>query len=90
MTFKIMATVAAVIIAAAANCGCSGVPSGTYGASGPVAAGPVAVGRVSYAATSPAVTVPGERVVGADPDANVRFDLNRNAGFYLHGGGSGN
>jgi len=84
MTFKIIATVPAVILAAAVNCGCSAIPSGlqaqsTYGASGPIA--PT---RVSYA-TSPTVEVPGERVVGADPDANVRFDLNRNAGFYLHG-----
>jgi len=88
MTFKIMATVPAVIIAAAANCGCSAIPSGlqaqsTYGASVQVAPAPV-----SYAATSPTVEVPGERVVGADPDANVRFDLIRNAGFHLHGSGS--
>jgi len=32
------------------------------------------------------VEVPGERVVGTDPDANVRLDLARNAGFHLHGG----
>jgi len=38
------------------------------------------------AATSPTVEVPGERVVGTDPDANVRLDLARNAGFHLHGG----
>ncbi len=45
---------------------------------------------VPYAATAPTVEVPGERVVGADPDVNVRFDLNRNANSHLHGGGSSN
>ena len=85
MTFKIMATVVAVIIAAGANCGCSAVPSGLQAQSAYDASGRVAPGRVSYAATSPTVTVPGERVIGADPDVNVRFDLSRNADFYLHG-----
>ncbi len=52
MSFKIMATVTAVIITAGANCGCSAVPSwvqaqNTYDASGRVA--PV---RVPYAASS--------------------------------------
>ena len=80
MTFKVMTTIAAVAMAAGANCGCSAVPSAlqaqnAYGS----------VGR-PYAATSPIVQIPGERVVGADPDANVRFDLNRDAGFHLHGG----
>jgi hypothetical protein len=87
MTCKIMATVAIVIMAAGANCGCSAVPSGTFGQ---VASGRAAPARVSYAATSPTVAVPGERVVGADPDANVRFDLLRNADFYLHGHGGAN
>jgi hypothetical protein len=32
------------------------------------------------------VEIPGERVIGADPDANVRFDLTRDAGIHLHGG----
>ena len=87
MTCKIMATVSILIMAAGANCGCSSVPPG---ASGQVASGRAAPARVSYAATSPTVGVPGERVVGADPDANVRFDLLRNADFYLHGHGGGN
>jgi hypothetical protein len=30
--------------------------------------------------------MPGERTIGADPDVNVRFDLNRNADLHLHGG----
>jgi hypothetical protein len=82
MTFKVMTTVAAVAVAAAANCGCSAVPpalqaQGAYGSVG----GP-------YAATSPIVQIPGERVVGADPDVNVRYELNRDAGFHLHGGSS--
>jgi len=80
MTFRMMATVAAVIMAAGAHCGCSAVPSSVLGASGQVAPA-----RVSYVATSPTVEVPGERVVGADPDANVRLDLARNASFHLHG-----
>ena len=85
MTFKVMTTIAAVAMAAGANCGCSAVPSalqaqGAYGSvGGATAARP-------YAATSPIVQIPGERAVGADPDANVRFDLNRDAGFHLHGG----
>jgi hypothetical protein len=83
MTFKIMATVGAVIMAAAANCGCSAIPPNAYGAASPVTAG-----RVSHAATSPIVGIPGDGVVGADPDVNVRFELNRNAGFHLHPGGS--
>ena len=88
MTYKIMVTVATVIMAAGANCGCSAVPSG---ASGQSASGRAVPARAWYtAATSPAVVVPGERVVGADPDPNVRFDLYRNADFHLHGTGSNN
>jgi hypothetical protein len=79
MKFKIMAAAVAVIVVAAANCGCSAVPPGLQ------ASGQVTPGRVSYGATSSAVIAPGERVVGADPDANVRFDLYRNADFHLHG-----
>jgi hypothetical protein len=82
MTFKIMATAAAVTMAAAANCGCSSVPPNSYGASGQAAPG-----RVSYVATSPTVAIPGDGIVGADPDLNVRFDLNRDAGYHLHPGG---
>jgi len=93
MTFKITATVSALILAAAVNCGCSAIPSvlqtqNTYNASGQVTPAQAVPARVSYAATSPTVEVPGERVVGADPDANVRFDLIRNAGVYLHGSGN--
>ena len=85
MAFKIIATVVAVIVAAAANCGCSAVPPGVQ------ASGQVTPGRVSYGATSSAVIAPGERVfVGADPDANVRYDLYRNADFHLHGPSSSN
>lgn len=88
MTFKIMATIAAVSLAAAANCGCSAVPSSVYGASGQLAPGQVAPAR-AYAVTSPAVEIPGEqRVVGADPDGNVRFELYRNANSHLHPSGS--
>lgn len=87
MTFKVMATIAAVALTAGANCGCSAVSpalqaQGAYGS----------VGRATaarpYAAASPIVEIPGERVVGADPDVNVRYELNRDAGFHLHGGGS--
>ena len=86
MTCKVMVTAATVIMAAAANCGCSAVPSG---ASGQLASGRVAPAGGWYtAATSPAVVVPGERVVGADPDRNVRWDLGRNSDFHLHGSGS--
>jgi len=44
MAFRIVATVAAVIMAAAANCGCSAVSSSVYGASGQVAPGRVPAG----------------------------------------------
>jgi hypothetical protein len=82
MTFKVMTTIAAVAMAAGANCGCSAVPpalqaQNAYGSAGR-----------PYAATSPTVQIPGERVIGADPDVNVRYELNRDAGFHLHGGGS--
>lgn len=92
MTFKMMATVAAVVMAAGANCGCSAVPpalqaSNAYNSVG--SAGRVPSARAAYTATSPTVEVAGERVIGADPDPNVRFDLTRNANFHLHGG-SGN
>jgi hypothetical protein len=88
MTFKMMATVAAVAMAAGANCGCSAVPSGlqaqnTYGA-----AGRAAPARGAAYATSPTVEIPGERVIGADPDANVRLELTRDAAFHLHGSGN--
>jgi hypothetical protein len=83
MTFKIMATVGSVIMAAAANSACSSVPPNAYGASGQTAHG-----RVPYVATSPTVSIPGDGIVGADPDLNVRYELNRNAGFHLHPGGS--
>ena len=86
MTFKMMVAIAAVAMAAGATCGCSAVPPGAQGAYGSI--GRATAGRPAFAATSPAVHVPGERVVGADPDPNVRFDLNRDADFYLHGGGS--
>jgi hypothetical protein len=45
MTFKIMAAAVAVIVVAAANCGCSAVPPGLQ------ASGQVTPGRVSYAAS---------------------------------------
>lgn len=79
MTFKIMAAAVAVIVVAAANCGCSAVPPGLQ------ASGQATPGRVAYGATSAAVIAPEGRVAGADPDANVRFDLYRNADFHLHG-----
>jgi hypothetical protein len=84
---KMMVTVATVIVAAGATCGCSSVPSG---ASGQLTSGRAAPAGAWYTtATSPAVVVPGEqRVVGADPDPNVRLDLNRNSTFHLHGGGN--
>jgi len=73
MSFKIMATITVVIMAAGANCGCSTVPSwgqaqNSYGAS------QAALRRVPYAPTAPTVEVPGERVVGADPDVDVWFE----------------
>lgn len=87
MTFKMMATIALMAVAAGANCGCSAVSPALQGQNAYGAAGRVAPSRTAYAA-SPTVDVPGERVVGADPDVNVRFDLNRNANFHLHGSGN--
>ena len=87
MMFKMMATIAAVGMAAGATGGCSAVTPGAQGAYGSSAR--ATAGRAAFVGTSPAVQVPGERVVGADPDPNVRFDLNRNAYFHLHGGGNG-
>jgi hypothetical protein len=86
MTFKIIATVVVVAIAAGASCGCSTLPPGFQAQNAFGSAGRVTPAQSTYAATSPTVEVPGDRVVGADPDTNVRFDLNRDAGFHLHGG----
>ena len=85
MTFKIITTVAVVAVAAGANCGCSALPPAlqTQNVFGSVGRAPT---QPALGATSTMVEVPGDRVVGTDPDANVRFDLNRDAGFHLHGG----
>ena len=88
MTFKMIATVAAVTMAAAANCACSAVPSTLQAQSAYGSAARAAPARPALSASSPTVEVPDGRVVGADPDLNVRFDLARNADFHLHGGGS--
>ncbi len=84
MVFKRMATIAAVIMAAGAGCGCSSVSPGLQAQNAYGAAGRAGPSRAF--ATSPTVEVPGERIVGADPDLNVRFELNRQAASYLHGG----
>jgi hypothetical protein len=52
MTFKIVATALTVIVAAAANCGCSAGPSWVQAQNTYDASGRVAPGRVSYGATS--------------------------------------
>ena len=88
MTFKVMATIAAVAMTAGANCGCSAVPPTSLQAQGAYGSVGRATAARPYAATSPIVEIPGERVVGADPDVNVRYELNRDAGFHLHGGGN--
>ena len=87
MTFKMMATIALMAVAAAANCGCSAVSPALQGQNTYGAVGRATPARAAYA-TSPTVEVPGERVVGADPDVNVRFELNRDANFHLHGSGN--
>ncbi len=84
MVFKKMVTVAAVIVAAGAGCGCSSVSPNLQAQNAYGAVGRAGANR-AYA-TSPTVEVPGERIVGADPDLNVRFELNREAASYLHGG----
>jgi len=88
MTLKTMATAAVVMMAAGAHCGCSALPRSILGSTVGAAPAPVpyAATASAAAATSPTVEVLGERVVGTDPDANVRLDLARNAGFHLHGG----
>ena len=88
MTLKTMATAAVVMMAAGAHCGCSALPPSILGSTVGAAPAPVpyAATASAAAATSPTVEVLGERVVGTDPDANVRLDLARNAGFHLHGG----
>jgi len=86
MTFKIMATVVVIAVTAGTNCGCSALPPALQAQNTFGSAARAAQTQPSYAATSPTVEVPGDRVVGADPDVNVRFDLNRDAGFHLHGG----
>jgi hypothetical protein len=51
MTFKIVATVVTVIVAAAANCGCSTAPSWVQAQNTYDAVGRVAPGSVPYAAS---------------------------------------
>jgi hypothetical protein len=87
MTFRMMATIALMGIVAGASGGCSAVPSALQGQNAYGSAGRLAPARTAYA-TSPSVEVPGERVIGADPDVNVRFDLNREGNFHLHGSGN--
>ena len=86
MTFKAMMTTAAVVLAASANCGCSAVPSALQARNAYGSVGPAPIAQSSYTATSPTVEISGERVIGADPDANVRLELIRDAGIHLHGG----
>ena len=52
MSFRIMATVTAVIMAAGANCGCSAVPSWVQAQNAYDASGRVSPGRVPYAESS--------------------------------------
>jgi len=85
MTFKVMATIAAVAMAAGTNWGCSAVPPILQAKNAYGSAGLATQARPAYAATSPIVELPGERAVGADPDANVRLDLIRDSGLHLHG-----
>jgi hypothetical protein len=83
MTLKTIATAAAVLMVAAAHSGCSAIPPSVLGASTQAASAPVAApAPVTYAATSPSGGMPGEPILGADPDANVRFDLARDAAFH--------
>ena len=84
MTLKMIATVVVVAIAAGASCGCSTLPPAFQAQNAFGSAGRVTPAQSTYA-TAPMVEVPGDRVVGADPDTNVRFDLNRESGFHLHG-----
>jgi len=82
MKLKMMVTVAAMAMAAGVLSGCSTGPAALQGQN---AYG--SVGRASYtqpgSAGSPAVVAPNGRVIGADPDANVRFNLNRDYGCRL-------
>jgi hypothetical protein len=75
MTFKSMATVAAVIAASAGGGGCSAIspylPSYLNGAVGS------ASGRPASAAAPPAAAAPTGQVYGTDPDPNVRFEILR-------------
>jgi hypothetical protein len=52
MTFKIVATVVTVFVAAAANCGCSAVPSWVQAQNAYDSSGRAAPGSVQYASSS--------------------------------------
>ena len=62
MSFRLMATVTAVIMAAGANFGCSAVPSGVYGASGQVAPGSIPAGPYVDLSACAASPVPSTRI----------------------------
>lgn len=71
MAFRIVTTVAAVIMAAAANCGCSAVSSSVYGASGQVAPGRVPAGSYDSVGYGPVVDL---SACAASPVRSDRID----------------
>ena len=69
---KMTVVIAAVGVAAGLLCGCSALPSSlqsknAYGAAD----------RATLAVSPGTVTSPNGRVIGADPDTNVRFEMAR-------------
>jgi len=88
LTLKTMVTTAAVAMAVGVLSGCSAVPPAFQSQNAYGSVGRALPGRPGLAASSTTVTAPNGRVVGADPDVNVRYDLNRNAAIHLGGGGS--
>jgi len=86
MTLKIMVTASVLAITAGVLCGCSAVPPALQGKNTYGLAGRAAPAQPAFAATSTSVTAHTGRVIGADPDLNVRYELNRNSGFHLGGG----
>jgi hypothetical protein len=86
MTLKMMVTTAAVAMVAGALCGCSAVPPSLQNKNAYGSVGRATPGGTGFAATSPQVQSASGRVIGADPDVNVRFDMNRNSAAHVSGG----
>jgi len=86
MTLKIMMTASVLAMTAGILCGCSAVPPALQGKNTYGSVGRAVPGQPAFAGSSPTVTASNGRVIGADPDMNVRYELNRDSGLRVSPG----